>query len=267
MNLQKILTAFFIAAVIAAGFTVWLSRQFAKPASQPLHYVVTTKKMETGETFTADSVKLADWPASSKLDGAFSRVDDVVGHTVQYPLASGQPVLAGQLSLSGTNIGLSGHIPEGMRALSLKSDQVVGVAGYLLPGTHVDVLVTLRGTNGVDTTTTTVLQDAQIITAGQKMQADPEGKPTPVDVVTVLVTPEQAERVVLASSQGSLHFVLRNGTDHAMVAENSVHLSDIDANREPMKVPSPKRKENALPRKPVYSVEVLRGDKQTVENF
>ena len=96
-------------------------------------------------------------------------------------------------------------IPDGMRAISLRSDQVVGVAGFLLPGTHVDVLVTFRAPNTGDSITSTVMQDAQVIATGQKMEPDPEGKPTTTDVVTLLVTPGDAQKVVEASSQGTVH--------------------------------------------------------------
>jgi pilus assembly protein CpaB len=101
-----------------------------------------------------------------------------------------------------------------MRAIALRSDEVVGVAGFLTPGSHVDVLGTFHNANSSDPVTSIVLENAEVLAVGQRVQPDPEGKPTPaVTVVTLLLTPEEAERAVLASSQGSVHFVLRNGAD------------------------------------------------------
>jgi len=117
------------------------------------------------------------------------------------------------LSSPGSGIGITAKIPNGMRLIALHTDEVIGVAGFLLPGTHVDVLVTLRTTNSPDPLTFTVLQDAEVLSAGQKTEPDPEGKATITTVVTLLVKPEDAERIVLASSEGTVHFVLRNGAD------------------------------------------------------
>ena len=189
-----------------------------------------------------------------------------------YPIAAGQPILDRPDLSRGAGTGLSTRIPEGMRAISLKSDQVVGVAGYLLPGTHVDVLVTLHASDNQDPITSTVLQDAQILTAGQKMQPDPDGKASQVDVVTLLVSPADAERVVLASAQGRVHFILRNGADHTILDHPPTQLASLGA-LAPPKVVVPHATGVARPTRsaaPVparYQVEMVRGDKQTVESF
>ena len=122
-----------------------------------------------GETLVAADLKQTGWQGAP-LQGTFTRTEDVVGRTLLYPVAGGEPILDRQISAVGAGTGLSTRIPPGMRALSLKSDEVVGVAGYLLPGTHVDVLVTFHPENSQDPMTSTVLQDVQILTAGQKMQ-------------------------------------------------------------------------------------------------
>ena len=154
-----------------------------------------------------------------------------------------------------------------MRAISLKSDDVVGVAGFLLPGTFVDVLVTYHTVATSEPITATILQDVQVLAAGQKFQPDPEGKAASVDVVTLLVKPEDAERVVLASSQGIVHFVLRNGTDKTSAKETAVQLSQLAGGTpaKPAAVASSKPM-HAVPAA-FYSVETINGTKQSVESF
>ena len=133
--------------------------------------------------------------------------------TTLYPVAAGQPLLDHDLTPRGAGPGLAGRIPNGMRALAIKSDEVVGVGGFLSPGLHVDMLVTLHTDDGAQTTT--VLQDAEVVAVGQQTEPDPSGKAVTATVVTLLLTPDQVQRALLSGSQGSVNFVLRNSTDRA----------------------------------------------------
>jgi pilus assembly protein CpaB len=270
MNARRLLFALLIALIGSGVFTFWISKKFSKPveaAPQTQKFVAAVKPLDSGATLQKADLTLVDWPAGNKLDGAFVKPEEIVGRTVLYPLAAGSPILDRQLAAAGAGTGLSTKIPDGMRAISLKTDQVVGVAGFLLPGTHVDVLVTFR-TQNTDPVTATVLQDAEIIAAGQKMQPDPEGKPTTVDVVTLLVKPNDAERVTLASAQGSVHFVLRNGSDHETVVDDPAQLSELGGPKPVAphvvvhKVDKP-----AAPVNQVYTVETVAGGKQSKESF
>ena len=119
-----------------------------------------------------------------------------------YPLAKGEPIIDRQLAAVGAGAGLTAQIPSGMRAISVRSDEVVGVAGFLLPGTHVDVLMTYHSNASPDPQTLTVLQDVVVLAAGQQIHPDPNGKPVSVNVVTLLLKPEDAEKLVLATSLG-----------------------------------------------------------------
>jgi len=270
MIARRLIIALLSAIVVSGAFTFWLSRHFAhsrSAAPDQLRYVAMAKKMDAGVTLTVGDVQLIKWPTGMPLQGAFTRQEDVVGRTLLYPLAAGEPLLDRQLFAVGSNAGLSGKIPDGMRALSLKSDQVVGVAGYLLPGTHVDVLVTFHTASSSDPVTLTVLQDAEILTAGQKMQPDPEGKATTVDVVTILATPKDAERVVMASAQGTVHFVLRNGADHAHVDDTPTQMSSLEGFAPPKTVMRSAAKNDQVVTHKPYSVQITQGDKQTVELF
>jgi pilus assembly protein CpaB len=268
MNPRRLLTALLMALIGSGLFTFWISRKFSKPvAAAPIkqQYVAAVHSLDSGQTLQKPDLTLVDWNSDRKLDGAFVKPDELVGRTVLYPLGAGEPILDRQLSLPGATAGLSSKIPDGMRAISLRTDQVVGVAGFLLPGTHVDVLVTYKS-NDTEPVTSTVLQDAEIVAAGQKMQPDPEGKPTTVDVVTLLVKPNDAERVTLASTQGTVHFVLRNGTDHATVADKPAQLSELGG---PVKtaVRAPIKKVDAVAAPKPYTVQIVAGGKQTTESF
>jgi pilus assembly protein CpaB len=270
MNARRLLLALLLAVVGAGLFTFWMNQSMSKstPVTPKQQYVAALHPLEPGETLQKNNLTLVDWPASSKLDGGFQKPDDLVGRAVLYPLAAGEPILDRQLAAAGAGVGLSTKIPDGMRAISLKTDQVVGVAGFLLPGTHVDVLVTFRTPEQPDPVTSTVIQDAQVIAAGQKMQPDPEGKPTTVDVVTLLVKPNDAERVTLASAQGTVHFVLRNGSDHEQLADKPAELTQLGGVPKPVAVHAQARKVDVpAPVTKTYTVHTVAGDKQTTEIF
>jgi len=271
MNPKRLITALAIALAISGIFTYWLSQRFSKPrgvAAVKHQYVAAAVNLDAGEMLKPGSVNLIDWPESSTLAGAFAKPEDVAGRVVLYPLAAGQPILERQLSAPGTGLGLTSKIPDGMRAISLRSDDVVGVAGFLLPGTHVDVLVTYHIGTSNEPITTTILQDVEILAAGQKFQPDPEGKANSVNVVTLLVKPTDAERVVLASSQGMVHFVLRNGLDRAQFKGSSIQLSQLDGNAAPRPIASGYAARVAQPAaSSTYVVETISGGKQSTESF
>ena len=268
MTARRLLGAILLALVASGLFTFWISKNFSKPvaaAAPKQQYVAALHSLEPGEILQKTNLTLVDW-SGGKLEGGSQKPDDLVGRTVLYPLAAGEPILDRQLAAAGTGAGLSTRIPDGMRAISLKTDQVVGVAGFLLPGTHVDVLVTFRTPEQPDPVTSTVLQDAQVIAAGQKTQPDPEGKPTTVDVVTLLVKPIDAERVTLASQQGTVHFILRNGSDHQQVDDKPAELTQLGGTK-PVVHTKVRKVDAPAQVTPVYTVQTVAGDKQTTESF
>ena len=267
MITRRLTSAFIIALVISGVFTFWLSQRFkSKPAPPPpkSQYVASATNLEAGQQIKAENLRMVDWPATVPLPGAFNAPQPVIGRIVLYPLAAGEPILERQLANPGSSAGLSTKIPDGMRAISLRSDEVVGVAGFLLPGTHVDVLVTVHPPGGADPVTNTVLQDVEILTTGQKIEPDPEGKPTTATVVTLLVKPEDAQKVDLASTQGIVHFVLRNGEDNAEFKGPPALFSEL-AGTPPPPPPSAVRRA-ALVAKP-YQVETFMGLNVKTDNF
>jgi pilus assembly protein CpaB len=270
MNPKRLILALVIALAISGIFTYWLSQRFAKPhAAAPVkrQYVAAAANLEAGETLRPATLSMIDWPENSPLVGAFAKPEDVAGRVVLFPLAAGQPILERQLSAVGAGSGLTVKIPDGMRAISLRSDEVVGVAGFLLPGTYVDVLVTYHTPTSPDPITATILEDVEVLAAGQKIQPDPEGKATATDVVTLLVSPDEAARVTLASSQGVVHFVLRNGSDKDKTLGPVVQLSQLSG-----APAAPRAVTIAAPRAPkpaptAYVVETVSGSKQSTESF
>lgn len=270
MNPRRVILALFVALAMSGIFTYWLSQKFSKPraAAPPKHqYVAAAVNLEAGELLRAGSLNLVEWPESMPLQGAFTKPEELAGRVVLFPLAAGQPILERQLSAAGSGAGLTVKIPEGMRAISLRSDDIVGVAGFLLPGTHVDVLVTYHTTNVAEPVTATILQNVQVLAAGQKFEPDPEGKASSVNVVTLLVKPEDAERVVMASSQGIVHFVLRNGTDNQQLKNPALQLSQLDGGAAPRPATAPAVRTARPAAMSAYAVETVSGGKQSTELF
>lgn len=277
MNFRNMGIAFGIALFVSALCTLALGRKITASAAEKhsaLHYVVPAKALQANQIVTADDVTMADWPSNDPVAGAFTKTQDVMGRALLYPVDKGQPLTEMVLSAPGAGIGLAAHIPDGMRAIALRSDDVVGVAGFLLPGTRVDVLATYRTPEPI---TVTVLQNVEVLAAGQKTQPDPDGKPETATVVTLLLKPEDAEKAVLASSQGSIHFVLRSGSDTRVLARDPVELSELTnlpgaAPASAPRVESVRHVAEAKPRQPkprpaTYSVQTVLGDKVVTNTF
>lgn len=231
MNPRRILFALTLALIVSGACTWVASRALrAQPAGRAgltLHYAAPSRSLQAGEVLKPESLELVAWPDTDPLDGAFAATGGLAGRELLFPLDKGQPILDRHLSAPGAGTGLASRIPNGMRAVALRSDEVVGVAGFLLPGSHLDVLVTYRSDDAPEPVTATVLQNAVVAAVGNRIEPDPDGKPSAVTVVTLLLTPEEAERAVLASNQGTIHFVLRNGGDQSSNTQSPIALSQL----------------------------------------
>jgi len=178
------------------------------------HLVVAAKDLEIGRVLKEDDVKVMDWPGGIPL-GAVVNVHDLVGRGVIAPIYEKEPVLETRLAPLGAGGGLASMIPNGMRAVAIHVNEIAGVAGFVTPGTRVDVLISgSPGNSTVGTITKTMLQNMEVLSAGQDFKKDAEGKPVLVQVINLLVTPEQAEMLSLAAAQTSIQLVLRNPLDH-----------------------------------------------------
>lgn len=266
---SRLITAFVVALIISGTCTLLLGRKITQGRQhrQPMvKYLVATKSMEPGEVIKPDEVEFMEWPAAKPVEGAFAKAEDAVGRSTIYPVDKGQLLLGKYLAAPGAGIGLTTKISEGMRAVALKSDDVVGVAGFLFPGSRVDVLVTYRSADSPEPVTVTVVQDAQILAVGHQVQPNPDGKPASVNVVTVLAQPEDAEKLVLASTQGSIYFMLRNGGDHQQASNLPVDFRDIGKSH----VEKPAVSQKSAPvrsKAQTYVVETVAGEKSSSVAF
>jgi pilus assembly protein CpaB len=265
-----------LATLIAVAVTLGLYRTLRRSSGGRAEFtqvVVASRDLPAGLALTGNEVKLAEWPAGTALPGSFSKVEDVLNRPLIYPLGAKEPILARNLAVQGSGLGLSVKIPTGMRATSVRSNEVVGVAGFLYPGSHVDVLATFTLPGNGNSVTQTILQDVEVLTAGEQIEPDPQGKPQIVNVVTLLLNSEGSQKLLLASTQGSIQFVLRNGADQSKTPVAPTSLLQLaptahppQADRESASVPDP-----APPPTPVVSegegLEVIRGSARTMEKF
>jgi pilus assembly protein CpaB len=269
MNAKRLTLALFVSLMMSGVFTFWLSRHVAKTAhgtTAPKRWVVAAgKPLEAGEMLKPGSLRLVEWPVA--LPGSFAKIDELKDRIMLYPVTGDQPILSGYLAPPGATAGLAAKIPAGMRAISVHSDEVVGVAGFLLPGTHVDVLLTYHTDRNSDPRTATVLQDVVVLAAGQQIRPDPEGRPASVtNVVTLMLKPEDSEKLVLATSLGAIHFILRNGSDEGQSSSSSVGLDELAGPANVSGADQTAGAKGLLPRKP-YQVETVLGDKRIVKTF
>src|SRR5688500_5694275 len=177
--------------------------------------IVAAAALDVGAELRADDLRTIEWPASAVPEGAFSNTKELIGRGVVLPITPNEPILASKLASTEAGAGLPPAIPEGFRALSVRVNEVIGVAGYVLPGTHVDVVATVSPTDSrPDTTSKVILTNVKVLAAGTKIERDIENdKPVAVSVVTLLVDPLEAERLTLASTEGKIQLALRNPLD------------------------------------------------------
>ncbi len=270
---KRIVAAVIIALLVSGLATYFLSRRIARtngPHNVPKQqYAAATKNLEAGEALTSQSLQIVDWNGSGILSGGFTKVTDLSGRVVLYPLAKGEIILERQLASVGSGAGLTAKIPVGMRAIAVRSDDVIGVAGFLLPGTHVDVLMTYRSDTSPEPKTVTVLQDVVVLSAGQLIHPDPEGKPVSVSVVTLLLKPEDTEKLALATSLGGIYFVLRNGGDQEHLAAVPIGLGQLTGNAIPIapNTSAAPPLHSSKSKTSHYAVDTFLGDKQSTKSF
>ena len=243
--------------------------------TQPV--VVAAAELPLGAELKKEDLAIANFPDGQAPEGSFTRVADIIGRGVVTPLVKNEPVLKGKLASKEAGSGLPPIIPDGMRAVSVRVNEVIGVAGYVLPGTRVDVLATATPTSQQqDTTSKVILSNVQVLTAGTRMDQDQEkGKPVQVTVVTLLVYPEQSERLALASTEGKIQLALRNPTDKSAPETPGIKTAGLLGLTKPVAAPSrvaggPRKimepvTNNAPLAAALPTVEMIRGDKRSAE--
>jgi pilus assembly protein CpaB len=277
MNKNRIWIGMGVALVIGFLTSRFVYREMTVAATvktvSTTRIVVASVPMPLGTRLEASQLAAVEWPSSAPLPGSFSKIEDCVGRALLSNVVANEPILDQKLAPRESGAGLPAVIPEGMRALSVRVDDVVGVAGFVVAGTMVDVLATGNpggtGTSGGDVLTRTILEDVRVLAAGQQITQDKDGKPKTVAVVTLLVNPEQADRLTLASNEGILRLALRNTIDTKQVQPPAVFRSSVFYGQPPAPPKTVVVRHNAPP-KPVldpYTVDVIKGDKKETQTF
>jgi pilus assembly protein CpaB len=278
MNQNRMFLGLVIAIAIAFGLSTYVYKQFkqvsnAKPVATG-HIVVASKPLQLGTRVDADNLRLISWPADEPVAGAFTRIEDCAGRALITQVAANELILDSKLASKESGAGLPATIPQGMRALSVAVNDVVGVAGFVMPGTMVDVLVTGKVSGGrsnesEESVTRMILENVRVLAAGQKIEQDREGKPQTVPVITLLVSPEDAGKLAMASTEGKIQLALRNTVDTKKVDPPSVMEAALFSGVAPA---APKhtgpiiRAVAPAPPSP-YVIEVITGNKRENKSF
>src|SRR5580700_699644 len=233
--------------------------------------IVALGDIQVGARVEDHDVRIARFPASGLPPGAYSRKSQVLGRGVIIPISKGEFILPNKLAPENAGSGLPSLIPPGMRAVSVRVNEVVSVAGFVGPGTRVDVLLTGTPGGSSESQTTTVLQNVAVIASGQRLERNAAGEPTNTPVITLLTSPEDAERVTLAQSEGKIQLSLRNPLDTHQDSVDPANAKGLYKGGTPAAAPRvtirpvrlPKTEKPAPPPS-VFSVEVYKGDKKTV---
>ena len=246
-----------------------------------LYQVVATHDLTMGTLITKDSVKLVAWPASSPVEKGFTTVESVLNRGLIDSVVANEPLTESKLAPVEAGAGLPPSITEGMRAISVKVNEVIGVAGFVVPGTRVDVMVTLRQDQQRDSMTRVVVSDVQVLTAGTRYDQEKarDGQPIPTSVVTLLVSPPDAERIALAASEGQIMLTLRNPMDRKPTETAGIRSSallgqapapapvvkNVQGRRVAKPSPAPAPAAADAPATKLYTVETIRAAKRSEE--
>jgi pilus assembly protein CpaB len=272
-----LVTSGMVSLLIYRMIVVRIAASSQVPTSKVL---VAAHNLEIGTLIRYDDLKFADW-AGPTPPQSISKKDDAVGRGVVSSIFEGEAVVESRLAPRGGGAGLAAIIPKGMRAVAVHVNEVVGVAGFVTPGLRVDVLVSANapGRSDLGTQTRTVLQNIEVLSAGQNIQKDAEGKPITVPVVNLAVTPEQAEVLSLAGNDTKVQLILRNPLDTDPVKTPGITLAGLMGvaaapPARPAPRPAPARivvAEKSLPSPPpppqTTVVEVLTGGKRSEVKF
>ncbi len=217
--------------------------------------VVAKTEIPLGEKITAEHLSLAPIPNGSLPEGVFRKMEDVVGRVAITPIGVRETITNMKLAPAGTGGGLSAVIPEGYRAMTVKVDDVVGVSGFIMPGSFVDIVAIIVPVSQAGATngpiSKIVLQNIKVLASGAKIDSpENQRQPSEVKAVTLQVTPEQAEKLVLAANEGKLQLVMRNYTDQEDTQTKGANKSTLLSGDSYVPQPPPPSEKNDEP-KPV----------------
>ena len=242
-----------------------------------MQVVVAAQPLTMGTRLHPNHLRVVAWPSRNPVAGSFSDVKELVDRGVISPIGENEPITTSKVASLEAGAGLPPVIPEGMRAISVRVNEVVGVAGFVVPGTLVDVLVTARSNGGGsdEAMTRTVVSKVTVLTAGTKYDQDKSksGEPIPTSVVTLAVLPEDGERITLAQNEGKITLALRNPLDVDRTETKGVRMGGLMRGNNPEPVID--RVKNRVikvvapvgppPPPPVYTVETIRAANRSAE--
>jgi pilus assembly protein CpaB len=278
MNRNRLLLIGFVALALGAfvSFVVYRNLQTRTATKTPPgeEIIVAAEDLQVGTKIEDKDIRLVRFPSADLPAGVFHQRTKVVGRGVVLPIAKGEFILTSKLAGENAGSGLPALIPLGMRAVSVRVNDTTSVSGFVLPGTRVDVLLTGNPQGSNESQTTTVLENVAVIATGQRLERNSAGEAQTAPVVTLLLSPDDAERLTLATSQGHIQLALRNPLDTkqeniAAVKANSLYKYSS----EPAPTAAPRGGPrhvavHAPPSMPTtYTVEVYRGDKKEEEKF
>jgi pilus assembly protein CpaB len=250
-----------------------LQNRTTRPQPPGTDVVVAASDLHLGAKIEDRDLKLVKFPEDSIPEGVFHSKTRVVGRGVVLPIAKGEFILPSKVAGENAGSGMPGLIPPGMRAVSVRVNEVVAVAGFVVPGTRVDVLLTGSPGGTADNQTTTVLENIAVLAAGQKLERNAAGEPQSVPVITLLVSPEDAQKLTLASQEGRIQLSLRNPLDTNQQKLPSVRNAVLYGTSGPTPAPVSTRPKSTHVSKPAalppttYTIEVIRGQEKKEIKF
>ncbi len=278
MNRNRLLLIGVVALMLGAfaSFVAYRSLQARTGGNQVpgQDVVIAATDIPVGSRIEDKDLKVVRFPSADLPPNSFHAKSKILGRGAVLPIQMGEFILPYKLAGENAGFGMPTLIPRGMRAVSVRVNDIVAVAGFVIPGTHVDVLLTGNPSGSGDQQTTTVLENVAVVAVGQKLERNSAGEPQTAPVITLLVSPDDAEKLTLASTQGHIQLALRNPLD---TGQNTVAAVDSGAlyknvstpvSSAPAKRKTITRRVIERPAAPnVYSIEVIRGDKKDVQTF
>jgi len=232
--------------------------------------VVAAKEIQVGAKLEDSDVRLLAFPQSNIPPGAYTSKSKVLNRGVILPISPGEFILPSKLAAERAGAGLPSMIPQGMRAVSVRVNDVVSVAGFVQPGTRVDVLAT--SSSGSERQTTAVLENVAVIAVGKNLERSATGEAQTAPVITLLVSPDDAQKLALVSQEGRIQLALRNPLDTRKGGVSATKASSLYPGATPAATESKPKIHKAAVKVPVaapppYTVEMIRGNKRDETKF
>lgn len=275
--LTVVMAAILVALVITGIFYQITVRGGSDETASTTELLVVAKtELPIGVMLTDADLTVVDFPADMYPQGGFKDIAEVIDRSITQPVLANDPITANRVTEKGAGFGLAPMIPEGFRAIAVAVNQVSGVSGFIIPGSRVDILLSASpDASSGEMLTTTVLENITVLSTGHRQQPNQNGQPENVPVVNMLMTPEDAELLTLATQEGRIQLILRNPKDDEESAADreAKRVEDLFrdvAPKKPARRTGPARTQRRVvkmepPPPAIFHVEMIRGDKRTIE--